>query len=555
MTRILGEAGSVVEATPKVLAAIGDTLGWETGAIWGVDRQANRVRCIATWQAPGREFPRFEAVTRSVTLAPGIGLPGRVWASGAPAWIPDVTKDKNFPRAAAATLEGLHGAVGFPIRLGEQILGVIEFFSAEIRAPDEAVIRLMSTVGGQMGQFIERKRAEDEREQLLAREQAARSDAEAANRAKDEFVAMVSHELRTPLSAMLLWLRMLRTKSLDEAKMASALEKLERAAHAQARLLDDLLDVSRIITGKLSLSRRAVDLTVVIDAAIDAVAAAAEAKGIRIGRSLTALGPISGDPDRLQQVLWNLLSNAITFTPSGGSVDVRLERADAHAQIVVSDTGAGIDPELLPHVFDRFRQGEGTRTYSGLGLGLALVRHLVELHGGAVRAESGGQDRGSTFVVQLPLPALRLSLRPRPDAEAPPTARSLVGLRVLVVDDDADAREAMAAVLETGEAVVTTAASAAEALDLLDHEAFDVLLSDIAMPEEDGYALIRRLRARDPEHGGRIPAAALTAYARSEDRARALLAGFQMHLAKPIDPTTLMAAVADLAGSAALDHA
>jgi CheY-like chemotaxis protein len=234
---------------------------------------------------------------------------------------------------------------------------------------------------------------------------------------------------------------------------------------------------------------------------------------------------------------------------------VRLERADTHARIVVSDTGAGIDPELLPHVFDRFRQGEGTRTYSGLGLGLALVRHLVELHGGAVGAESHGPDRGSTLIVQLPLPALRLSLRPRPDAEAPPAAPSLVGVRVLVVDDDADAREAMAAVLETGEAVVTTAASAVEALDLLERTAFDVLLSDIAMPEVDGYALIRRLRAREPEHGGRIPAAALTAFARAEDRARALLAGFQMHLAKPIDPTALMAAVADLARPAAVDSA
>jgi signal transduction histidine kinase/CheY-like chemotaxis protein len=554
VTSILGEAGSVVEATPHVLAAIGDTLGWEMGAIWGVDRQANRVRCIATWHAADRTFPRFEAMTREHVFAPGQGLPGRVWAAGAAVWIPDVATDPNFPRATVAAAEGLHAAVGFPIRLGEQILGVIEFFSREIRAPDEPVIRLMATVGSQMGQFIERKRAEDEREQLLAREQAARAEAEAANRAKDEFLAMVSHELRTPLGAMILWLRMLRTKTLDEAKVANALEKLERAAHAQTRLIEDLLDISRMITGKLRLSTRAVDLAVVLDAALDAINPAADAKGIRIVRTIdAALGAVSGDPDRLQQVLANLLSNAVKFTAQGGCIEVRLERDGPHARIAVRDTGVGIEADLLPHVFERFRQGDGSRTHAGLGLGLALVRHLVELHGGTVSAESGGTDQGATFVVRLPIPALRLKAPSRPDVPAPldePPTPSLQGLQVLVVDDDADAREVMTAVLESRAAAVTVAASASEALALLDREAFDVLLCDIAMPGEDGYSLMRRLRAREATHGGRVPAAALTAFARPEDRARAFLAGFQAHLAKPVEPTDLIAAVATLATQA-----
>jgi signal transduction histidine kinase/CheY-like chemotaxis protein len=548
VTRVLAEAPTLLDATPKLLEAICGSLGWETGALWGVDRSANLLRCVATWHVPGVESCAFDALTRERTFVPGEGLPGRVLLGRAPAWIPDVTVDPNFPRGLIAATEGLRAAVGVPVMLGGEVLGVLEFFARDVRQPDEALLHLLGGIGGQIGLFIGRKRAEEERERLLAREQAARAEAEAASRAKDEFLALVSHELRTPLSAMLLWLRMLRAKKLDPSAIADAIAKIERSAQAQAKLIEDLLDVSRIITGKLRLHVRPVRLEAVIQAAVDAVAPAAEAKGIALATSFDAsVPPLSGDPDRLQQVVWNLLSNAIKFTPQGGRVEVHLERAAPHARLSVVDTGAGIEPSLLPHVFDRFRQGE-TRTSGGLGLGLALVRHLVEAHGGTVGARSEGAGRGATFVVDLPIPAVHVG---PPDARLAlpaPAAPALDGVRVLVVDDERDARDVMTTVLESHNAEVVAAASAEEALAALADATPDVLVCDIGMPGEDGYALIRKIRGRETEHGGRLPAAALTAYTRFEDRTRALLAGFQIHLPKPIEPDELVAVVANLAG-------
>jgi signal transduction histidine kinase/ActR/RegA family two-component response regulator len=548
VARVLADSATLPEAAPNVLQAICESLGWDIGAIWGVDRAAGLLRCLATWQPPGASFRAFEAFTREHTFASGVGLPGRVWAERAPVWIADIDGDDNFPRKPVAARDGLRSAFGFPIRLGQQILGVIEVLSREVRQPDDDVRHMMGTAGSQIGQFIERKRAEEERELLLAREQAARVELEAANRAKDEFLALVSHELRTPLSAMLLWLRMLRTKKLDEAATAAALEKVERSANAQAKLIEDLLDVSRITTGKLRLNMRPVHLASVIGAAIDAVAPAAEAKAIRLERVLDpSVDPVSGDPDRLQQVIWNLLSNAIKFTPSGGRVEVRLERADPHARVSVRDTGIGIEPSLLPHIFDRFWQGEETRAHGGLGLGLSLVRNLIEVHGGTVRAESAGESAGSLFVVNLPIPAV--SLTDAPSAPIPLEAGpALNGLRVLVVDDEPDAREVTTAVLEERNADVTAVDSSAAALEAIDHAPPDVIVCDIGLPDEDGYVFIRQLRARPAARGGRVPAAALTAYARPEDRARALLAGFQAHVPKPVEPSELVAVVASLAG-------
>ncbi|MEA2695666.1 MAG: hypothetical protein QOJ16_5053 [Acidobacteriota bacterium] len=405
----------------------------------------------------------------------------------------------------------------------------------------------------------EREKAEEERARLLVLEQRARRQAEEANRIKDEFLATLSHELRTPLNAILGWAQMLRMTRLDEATASRAFETIERNARAQAQLISDLLDVSRIITGKLRLEQKPVDLAAVVDAVLDTVRPAAEAKGIPVTVHLErAVDPVSGDPDRLQQVIWNLLANAIKFTPREGRVEVYLRQAAENVELQVVDSGSGIPSEFLPFVFDRFRQAESTttRSHGGLGLGLSIVRHLVELHGGTVAVESAGEGRGATFTVTLPV---RPAFLPVPGREpaAPPAAagglwdaRLLAGVRVLVVEDEEDTRELLVRALERGGAEVEAAAAVAEALALLDRRLPDVLVSDIGMPEEDGYSLIRKLRARGPERGGTLPAAALTAYARSEDRVQALQAGFNTHIAKPVDPYELVCRVARLVGRA-----
>ncbi|WP_242345156.1 hybrid sensor histidine kinase/response regulator [Anaeromyxobacter terrae] len=402
----------------------------------------------------------------------------------------------------------------------------------------------------------ERERARVERERLGAAERSARGEAERSDRAKDEFVATVSHELRTPLNAVLGWARLLRLGKLDATASARGIETIERSAQAQAQIVDDLLDVSRIVRGQLRLDVRPVELVPVIEAALDAVRPAAAARSISIAAVLVPrAGPVSGDPGRLQQVVWNLLSNAIKFTPPGGRVEIRLARAEGEVAISVRDTGAGIDPTFLPHLFERFRQADSssTRAHGGLGLGLALVRHLVEAQGGSVSAASEGPGRGATFTVRLPISPLRT--RRAAAAAAPPAAprelRPLAGLervRVLVVDDDPDTLDVVRQVLETAGALVTAAASVREALAALSVRPPDVLLSDLGMPGEDGYALIRKVRSLEAARGGRVPAAALTAYTQAEDRAEALLAGFQIYLAKPVEPAELTAAVARLAG-------
>ncbi|WP_017715096.1 hybrid sensor histidine kinase/response regulator [Kamptonema formosum] len=383
--------------------------------------------------------------------------------------------------------------------------------------------------------------------------------AEEANRMKDEFLAILSHELRTPLSAMFGWVRLLRCSELDEATSARALEAIERNARAQTQLIEDLLDVSRIIRGKLQLNVGPVDLVSVIEAATDTVEQAAETKGIALNLRLEqTVGPIAGDADRLQQVVWNLLSNAIKFTPEGGRVDLRLERVNSAVEIHITDTGKGIGPDFLPFVFERFRQADSssTRAYSGLGLGLAIVRHLVELHGGSISAFSAGEGQGATFTVRLPVGAVSFAdvsfeqVRGPVEGVSPPDSAPLLeGLRVLVVDDEADARELAGTVLEQYGAEVTLAASAIEALEALDRQRADVMVSDIGMPEEDGYSLMRKIRLRSAERGAQeMPAVALTAYAQEKDQQQALSAGFQVHLSKPVDPVGLVAAVARVTG-------
>jgi PAS domain S-box-containing protein len=390
---------------------------------------------------------------------------------------------------------------------------------------------------------------------LYKESQDARRAAETANRAKDEFLATLSHELRTPLSPILGWTVMLRSGSLDPATAARALEVIERNVRAQTQLIEDLLDVSRIITGKMRIEVRPMDFGAVVEAGMDAVRPSAEAKNIKLELVRDpSVGPMVGDPDRLQQVVWNLVSNAVKFTPAGGRVTIEVAPTGSQVRIRVKDTGKGISPEFLPYVFDRFRQADSssTRTHGGLGLGLAIVRHLVELHGGTVQAESAGEDQGATFIVRLP--TRPTSPRPHVDrvadveAATAPAGTRLDGLKVLVVDDEEDMREFLGLALRRAGAEVIACGSTREALSLLDQSVPDVLVSDIGMPDENGFGLIRRVRAREPERGGRVPAAALTAYASGEDGARALASGFQVHVSKPVQPEELVSAVATLAG-------
>jgi signal transduction histidine kinase/ActR/RegA family two-component response regulator len=379
-----------------------------------------------------------------------------------------------------------------------------------------------------------------------------RSEAEAANRIKDEFLATLSHELRTPLTSLLGWSSVLREARRDEKVLNQGLEAIDRNARVQAQLIDDLLDVSRIVSGKLNLEVRPLDITSVTRAAINVVRPAADAKGISLDYwAEPGLGAISADSARLHQIIWNLLSNAVKFTPNGGKICIRVEQDGADARVTVKDTGQGIEPEFLPRVFDRFLQADSstTRSFGGLGLGLAIVRHLVELHGGTVSAQSEGLNKGATFSATFPLLAERAEPFTMPHSEPHGMENhSLDGLRVLLVDDEAEAREILSTVMTRTGAEVTACHSASEALATLLEWKPDVILSDIAMPDEDGYSFIGKVRSLPREKGGETPAAALSAYARDIDRRQALAAGYQMHIAKPIAATQLVTMVARLAG-------
>jgi len=407
-------------------------------------------------------------------------------------------------------------------------------------------------------EIVERVRIERERLASLEREQIARAQAESVNRMKDEFLATLSHELRTPLNAILGWAHLLASGKADPATVHRALGVIRNNAMAQSQLIEDILDVSRIISGKLRLNVASVDLRDVIDAALDSISPAADAKSITIERDLQAIDLVHGDKDRLQQVFWNLLSNAVKFTPRDGRVVVRLSRADNDALISVEDTGIGISPEFLPYVFDRFSQADGTptRRHGGLGLGMAIVRHLVELHGGTVHARSDGENQGTTFTAVLPISVLSPAAD-GPDADQArfgdePSGAALPhldGVRVLVVDDDSDSRGFLSTLLENQGALVSSAGSTPEAVDLFRQDRPDVLVSDIAMPGQDGYDLIRLVRELSADAGGLTPAVALTAYVRTEDQAAALAAGYDRHVKKPVVVSELVSAVAELAAT------
>jgi len=680
ITKIIAESPSLAEATPRILRKIGETFGWEAGDIWTMNAEATALSCLTVWHAPNTKVDRFESTSQSESLAPGVGLPGVVWTSLKPKWIPDVKKDVSLLRGAIATAEGIHSAVAFPILSEEKIFGVMEFFSHEIREPDDALLQMFSSIGSQLGQFMERKqaeeafrqseeqlrlaleaanmgsweydlqtavvkwssgleaihglaegsfggtfddyqkdmhpedhqrvmetlartledgaehdieyriikpdgavrwvegkgqlirdgsgkathltgvcmditerkRAEEEREQLLRREHAARAEAELANRTKDEFLAIVSHELRTPLNAIVGWAGMLRGGKLVGDQVSQAVAVIDRNARSQAQLIEDILDVSRIVSSKLRLDLRPVQLQDVIQAAVDSIQLAANAKNLRLQvETDSKVRPVLGDPARLEQIVWNLLSNAVKFTPAEGAIEVCLISNDSQAQIIVRDTGKGIDTEFLPHVFDRFRQADGSRTrrQGGLGLGLAIVHQLVELHSGTVEAFSAGEGKGATFIVKLPYMSLGAETSVSEHAaqtKLNDAIPEIVGVRILIVEDNPDTRQMLSFLLRSRGAEVISVSSVREAMTVLNGAETipEILVSDLGMADEDGYDLIKKLRARRPEDGGNIPAIAVTAYAGSEELERALKAGYQTVLTKPVNLDELLKTIA-----------
>ena len=509
------------------------------------------------------EFDPFGEPRESALFGPSLHGEGVVRIADISADARHAPPGAHFGSAVGAPAVRSYLAVPVVARSGE-VLGTMFFGHPEAAIFTERTERIVGGIAAQAAVAIDNTRlyeaaqhAAEERKVLLESERSARAEAERTSQMKDEFLATLSHELRTPLSAILGWAQVLRRGSRDQADLQRGLQTIERNARAQAQLIEDLLDMSRITSGKVLLDMQTVAPAVFIDAAIETVRPAADAKNIRLEKYYDpALGPIAGDPARLQQVIWNLLSNAIKFTPRDGLVRVLVRPFNGHVAITVEDTGVGIEPEFKAHVFERFRQGDAstTRKHGGLGLGLSIVKHLIEQHGGTVRVDSGGEQQGATFTIELPA-ANRQTLSSRPDRAPylPPSplasdikVRDLSGVKVLVVDDEPDARDLINRILSDCHAVVRTAASASQALDLIGEEIPDVLISDLGMPDIDGFELLSRVQALGPEHGGRMPTVALTAFARSEDRLKALEAGFRAHISKPVEPSELIATVASI---------
>ena len=473
-------------------------------------------------------------------------------------------RDEADPRwqefGLLAGAHGLHVAHAGRIAAGEgYLLGIVAVFYRELRAVSDRDVDLARLAARLAGIVIDKHRVDHRLAQALQAEQEARSDAERAGRVKDEFLATLSHELRTPLNAILGWVSVLKNAAASAVDLSQGVEVIERNARSQARIIDDLLDMSAIISGKVRLEVRGIDLVPIVTDAVETARLAADAKRIRIQTILDSKGAVSvlGDADRLHQILWNLLSNAVKFTAREGHIRVALTQADSNVEISVSDNGEGIDRAFVPFVFDRFRQADAstTRRHGGLGLGLSIVKKLAELHGGSVRVSSDGLGRGASFTLSLPLAAIRqadgdgggVPAEQNSGGDDPGASIEISGLRILVVDDEPDARDLVRQVLEARHASVATAGSAEDALALMRAGRFDVLVSDIGMPDDDGYALLRRVRAMGAEAGGDTPAVALTAYARPEDRVKAIRAGFHMHLAKPVEAAELVATIASLA--------
>jgi PAS domain S-box-containing protein len=723
--RILAEAESLTEAAPMLLQAICESLGWELGQLWIVDREANVLRWLAKWQVSTLTAPEFEDASRDQTFLQGVGLPGRIWATGKPNWISDIAADENFPRGSFATKAGLRSGFGSPVMLGNEVSGVMEFFSRDILGPDQVLLDAMTGIGNQIGQFVERRHAEAERVRVFAREQrarhevevaidrmarvqtvtevalshlslekllaelldrvrdamdvdtvvimlleeddelvawatkgleldvrirvplgagfagrvakqkspividdidtaelytpflrekgiksllgvpllaggrvvgvihvgrrarrsftdddtrllelvafrvalaidnarlfeeerVARREAEAASRAKDEFLTTISHELRTPLTPVIGWIHMIRNGILPAKEAEHGLAVIEKNSHALKRLINDLLDMSAILTGKMRMEELPVSLGDVVSEAIETVRPLAVAGDIELDVIFHDWQNeiVSGDRARLLQVFWNLLSNSIKFSAPGGQVKVECQANGSDAVVSVQDSGQGITPEFLPFVFDRFRQADGskTRAHGGLGLGLALVKSLVEAHKGKVGAESQGLGQGSRFEVRLPRKAPVTAASPSESKTK--TLSGSGGAQLLLVEDDPDTLEMLKTTLEARGFEVKTCESAAELLECAEETTADLLISDIGMPEMDGFEMIKRLRKLEAFR--HVPAIALSGYASQKDARTAMAAGFDAHVSKPVDPKELLQLVEELLQKdPAVDH-
>ncbi|WP_375539704.1 hybrid sensor histidine kinase/response regulator [Oscillatoria sp. FACHB-1407] len=582
----------------EILAAAIALTQADAGSFQFFNHETQELLLLATQGISPALVKQFNRLTTSCSTSCGIAL-----ATGERAFVNFDVPDSEDPDGSMRlhVESGLLSAQSTPLlsRSGKPIGMVSTHWRTHRRPRDSSELgeanrelRFLDLLARQAADLIEQRQDEAQRKQLLEREQAAREAAERANRIKDEFLAVLSHELRSPLNPILGWSKLLQNGKLDPTKTAQALATIERNAKLQSELIEDLLDVSRILRGKLSLNVAPVNLASTIRAAMETVRLAAEAKAIDLQLMILDIGLedednptsniqhpkflVSGDATRLQQVVWNLLSNAVKFTPEGGQVKVYLEHVEheegeewrsgveerrksslpryssassplhAYVQITVSDTGQGIAPDFLPYVFDYFRQADGatTRKFGGLGLGLAIVRHLVELHGGTIRADSLGEGQGATFTIRLPL--IPTPSQVNQDERSPQQSLSLNGIKILIVDDEPDTRELVVFVLEQQGAQVAAAMSAPEALLILPQTRPDILLSDIGMPDMDGYMLIRQVRTLAPEQGGTIPAIALTAYAGDTNQQQVLAAGFQKHISKPIEPEALVQAIAHL---------
>ena len=557
ITRTVAYAEDLDAAAPEILRAFCGHMGAIVSSLWLLNETGTGLYCAFIESCESSDgIERFKQETLDQHFARGYGFPGHIWEVNGPVSMSETYRGKKFTRVKIARATGLNQAVGFPIKIADEFYGVIEFFTREPVLNNLCLINMLEAIGSEIGQFVQRKRVEAERERLLIREKALRQQAEKASRLKDEFLATVSHELRTPLNSILGWGQILTTGKLTDEERRNALDTIYRNARSQSQLIDDLLDTSRLITGNLHLNLSPTAVVPTIEAAIEVVRPAAEGKSINIETQFDSdIETITCDSQRLQQMVWNLLTNAVKFTPDGGRIDVIYEQVENNVRIIVRDTGNGIPAEFLPLVFERFRQvdSSSTRAHQGLGLGLAIVRHLAELHGGHVTVESDGPGNGSEFAITLPitLAVVNDGQAPRPEngyRRAKPVSRQLDGLRISIVDDDSDACNLLRFSLELSGAEVRTSSSVADAMKSIREWLPDLLLTDINMPGEDGYSLIKKLRALKPEQGANIPAIALTAMARTEDSEQALNAGFQMHIPKPVDIEELAEAIVGLAG-------
>jgi PAS domain S-box-containing protein len=531
ITGVLSEASTVQNAAGGILQAVCESLEWQVGALWLVDRTSWELRCVETWHVPGIHLDAFLEASRRKTFLPGVGLPGRIWASGQPAWIPDLNRDTNFPRGPIALQEGLHGAFGFPILLGKEVLGVIEFFSHEVREPDEDLLEMVGTISGQIGLFIERKRAEEQLRQQ-------NEELATAARQKDEFLAMLAHELRNPLGPIRTALHVMKMPGASSEAVAEARELTERQVRHLVRLVDDLLDVSRIMRGRIELRKEPVEVANIVASAVETARPVLDARGQELIVALPE-GPVwlEADPTRLTQVLGNLLTNAAKFSRQPSEVRLTVEQRGMEVWLRVRDRGVGISPALLPRIFDLFVQGDQSleRSAGGLGIGLTVARRLVEMHGGTIEAHSEGTGKGSEFIVRLP--ALADSARREAARRAGGLPASTVPRRILVVDDNVDAAESIGTLLRLWGHEVRLAHTGPEALEAAGVYHPEVVVLDIGLPGINGHEVARRLRQQPGTE--RTVLVALTGYGQDEDRRRSMEAGFDHHLTKPVQPETL----------------